>query len=295
MKLLITGSTGFIGTHLVDRLLKNGHELCLVVRESTNLSAKEDSTTHYVFDGDVSKLIAFMEKEKFDGIIHLASLFLAAHKTEDIAGLVNSNVLFGASLLEAATRAGISWFVNTGTFWQHYENKTYAPVNLYAATKQAFEDIAAYYIATSPITFVTLKLSDTFGPNDPRPKVFNLWAKIAQSGEELDMSPGEQYIDISYIDNVIDGYERLMLLLEGDDGKELTGKSFVIKASERMTLKELAALFERVTNTSLAINWGKREYRPREVMVPWENGEIIPGWQQMVSIEEGIERTFHGK
>jgi len=294
MKLFVSGATGFIGQHLVQRLLQAGHEVCIITRPESK-ATKPDGVTTYSFDGNINNLTTFLETQHFAGIIHLASLFLAQHKPEDGPALIQSNVLFSTSLLEAGVCGHIPWFLNTGTFWQHYQNADYAPVNLYAATKQAFESIAQYYIATAPINFVTLKLSDTFGPCDTRPKIFNLWMKNSQTHEALDMSPGDQIIDISYIDNVIDGYIRLMDLIVQDTARKLTGQSFALKSNERMPLRALADLFEEVTQKKLNIYWGKKDYRPREVMLPWEEGQLIPGWQPTISLREGIKRTFHGQ
>lgn len=292
MKLLITGATGFIGKHLVARLLAAKHDLSVIVRP-TSTATLPSPVTPIVFDGNVDSLITTLQPAKFDGVIHLASLFLAQHTSANIADLVNSNVFFSTSLLEAAVKSNIPWFINTGTFWQHYDNAEYSPVNLYAATKQAFMDIAQYYSATSNINFVTLKLSDTFGPNDSRPKIFNLWLKNSETKEPLAMSPGDQMIDISYIDNVIDGYCCLIELMAADHEKKLTGQSFALQSGEAMSLKELAQLFEQVTHRKLYIHWGKRPYRPREVMHTWSKGKTIPGWKPAISIAEGIKKTFN--
>ncbi|HEY4505499.1 MAG TPA: NAD(P)-dependent oxidoreductase [Candidatus Paceibacterota bacterium] len=292
MKILISGATGFIGTHLIKRLLEEDNSLYAIVRPSTDINVLSKKVTPYVFDNDIDSLISFMRTEKFDGIIHLASVFLAQHKPEEVRKLVDSNVVFGTLLLEASVKSDVPWFVNTGTFWQHYQDKEYSPVNLYSATKQAFEDISKYYIEISPINFVTIKLYDTFGPLDTRPKIFNLWTKISKTNEALDMSGGEQIINMNYIGNVIDGYVRMITLLKDDSEKKMCGRSFTVRSDEILTLKQLATLFERVINTKLNINWGKKDYRPREVMVPWTLGENIPGWKPLVSIEEGIRKTF---
>jgi nucleoside-diphosphate-sugar epimerase len=292
MKLLVTGTTGFIGKHLVKRLLDEKHELHAIVRPSTDTAALENITP-YVFTDDVVALTDYMRTQQFDGVVHLASLFLAKHESTDVKNLIDSNVLFSTLLLEATAKSETRWFINTGTFWQHYESKPYSPVNLYAATKQAFQDISEYYLGVSTVNFVTIKLSDTFGPGDTRAKIFNLWAKISQSGEMLDMSPGEQIIDISYIDNVVDGFVRMIELLSRDDKREFAGKSFAVSSGQRMSLKELAAVFEKTTGKTLNINWGTKPYREREVMVPWETGEPIPGWTSKVSIEAGIAKVFH--
>jgi CDP-paratose synthetase len=292
MKLLISGATGFIGSHLIQKLIDDGNIVCAVIRPSTNLSTINKKVATFTFSDDIQKLEEFMTKEKFDGVIHLASLFLAQHSTKDIKPLIDSNLFFSLALLEASAKTTIPWFINTGTFWQHYKNKKYSPVNLYAATKQAFETIAQYYIETSSINFVTIKLSDTFGPGDTRPKIFALWKKIANSNEPLDMSPGKQLINISYIDNVVDGYLQMIQLLSKDKSRKLCGKSYVITSTKVLTLRELAQVFQKVTKKNLKINWGKRDYRPREVMRPWSKGEKIPGWKAKVSLEEGIRRTI---
>lgn len=291
MKILVSGATGFIGKHLIKRLLKEGQEIYVIMRPTS-----QDITPgvkFFIYDGEVEKLTAFMKEHKFAGVIHLASLFLSQHTSADIKPLIDSNILFSTCLLEAAVKSNAIWFINTGTFWQHYQNQDFSPVNLYAATKQAFQDIAKFYIETSQLNFVTLKLCDTFGPDDTRSKIFTTWMKIAKSGEALDMSAGDQIIDISYIDNVIDGYVRLIELMNLDKNKDLQGRSFALKSDKRMTLKALSKIFEKATQTKLNINWGKRAYRSREVMIPWETGEPIPGWEPKVSLREGIRKTFN--
>lgn len=293
MKVVLTGATGFIGKHLISELISKGCSIVAIVRPGSDIShlQKNNIPVHY-YNGEYNSLFNFFVCEKPDGIIHLASLILVEHTSDQITELVNSNILFPTHLIEAAANADIKWFLNTGTFWQNYEAKEYSPVNLYAATKQAFEDLAQYYFETKNINFVTFKLYDTFGPNDTRSKIFNLWLKSAISGELLEMSAGEQVIDISYIDNITAGYSELIHLLSEDLGKKLCGKTFAIKTKERLTLKELAKVFEKVTGKKLNIAWGRKSYRQREVMIPWQQSEEIPGWVPKVSLEEGI-RLFY--
>jgi len=294
MKILVSGGTGFIGKHLIRRLQMNGHDVHAVIRPSSDEGFfAEQHVQTYTFDRNVDDFTRYIKEQHFDGIVHLASLFLAQHTSADIPGLVDSNVFFATALLEASCKGSVKWFVNTGTFWQHYQDSEYDPVNLYAATKQAFEDIAKYYTATSTVDFVTLQLSDTFGPGDTRPKIFNLWMKHAKNQERLDMSPGDQCLDISYIDNVIDGYVRLTELLTSDTERKLNGSVFALSSGRSLPLKELADIFQKVTGVTLHIQWGAREYRPREVMETWSKGVTIPGWTPAVSLEEGIQRTFH--
>jgi nucleoside-diphosphate-sugar epimerase len=292
MKILVTGATGFIGQNLVKVLLDKNYEVHCIVRVDSNTSNISQNITIFKYDENVGSLIDYFNEQKFDGVIHLASLFLASHTQEDIANLISSNVKFGTELLEASKQSNTKWFINTGTFWQNYENESYNPVNLYAATKEAFESIAKYYTQTSNLIFTTIKLNDTFGANDTRNKVFNLWNKITKSGEILEMSAGEQIIDISYIDDVISAYEVLITHLSSDQKEDFKSKEFVVTNNEKMSLKELSKVFEEATNTKLSIKWGVRPYREREVMIPYNNGQTVPNWNQQYTLKQAIQKTI---
>jgi len=269
MKLIITGANGFIGQHLCRRLQTEGWQFVCLIRPESARGFFEENNIPVIRAGLESASLADMiKKENATGIVHLASHFVAEHQARDVEPLVHSNILFGTQVLDAAVKAGIKWFLNTGTFWQHYNGSTYDPVNLYAATKQALEDIGRYYANAHGLRFCTLKLCDTYGPNDPRNKIFSLWEKIAESGETLDMSPGEQLIDISHVNRVVDAYKDLIQALDAGIINNENCDSYYVSSNQKISLKELAQEYERTKGVKLNINWGGRQYRRREVMAP---------------------------
>lgn len=294
MNILITGATGFIGSHLINQLLIENHTLFCTLLENEKNPFGEDAVKSTIFSThSIDKNVDFFTRNNIEGIIHLASFVQSGeHKSVDIETLIDTNIKFGSLLLETAAKVKVKWFINTGTYWQNYSNQNYSPVNLYAATKRAFIDIAKYYFETNQIMFTTIKLFDTYGPNDNRPKIFNLWERIAKTGETLDMSPGEQLIDISYIDDIVDAFVLLAKHLQNEDKNILNGAIYSVNAEKRYTLKELASIFEKTTNQKLNIIWGGRPYKKREVMEPWLNGEVVPNWKPKVSINEGIILTL---
>jgi len=289
MNILVTGATGFIGTNLT-RELKKQHNLFILGQFEGD--PERLGLPGIIMTDDIQRLADYMKENEIEGIIHLASLYLTVHKPEQVEDLVSSNVYFGTAVLEAASLAGcVKWFLNTGSIWQNYNSKgtEYNPVNLYAATKQAFIDMAQYYIDVFGIRFCTLKLCDTYGPNDTRKKILKLFKDCSESGELLKMSPGEQLIDLLYITDIVSGFIHLAELLAGETPLK---KEYVLSSGCQIPLRELAGIFERVSGKRLNIEWGGRPYRDREVMVPWK-GEVVPGWTARISAPEGI-RLFLG-
>lgn len=284
MNILVTGATGFIGTHLVGTLRKQ-HQLFILGQFPGDAGRLGLPGT--VADGDIPALAAYMREHAITGVIHLASLYLTVHKPEQVKDLVAANVGFGTEVLEAAALSGcVKWFLNTGSIWQNYRTKgdEYNPVNLYAATKQAFIDMARYYVDAFGLRFCTLKLCDTYGPADPRPKIFKLFKDCSESGELLRMSPGEQLLDVLYISDIVSGFIRLAEWLATE---EPVADQYVLSSGEQRTLRSIAETFARVSGRELNIEWGGRPYRDREVMVPWK-GPVLPGWKPVVDLETGI-------
>ena len=281
MALLITGASGFIGTHLKNRLKEMNEEIILFTRRPNGSLSEIDSNL------SAPELANEFKVKNVEGIIHLASLFLALCPSERVEELVESNVTLGVKLLEASVLSNVKWFLNTGTFWQHFESKEYSPVNLYAASKQAFEVMAKFYVENFGLNYATLKLNDTFGPGDTRRKVVDLLKELATNGNTLDMSPGEQLMSLNHVDEVIDAFISLMNSLRK---KEITpGDDFNVYSDQVLSLKKLATMVEEITNKKININWGGREYRPREVMQPWTRRKGPPGWSPRYGLKKGLE------
>jgi len=302
-RILLTGATGFIGSHLAARLIADGHAVHAIVRPASNLDLLNaviaplppDRLILHPFAGDTGELAAIVARARPEVVFHVASRFIARHAPADVTGLVAANVLFGTQLLDAMAAHGVVRLVNTGTAWQHYQGAAYDPVNLYAATKQAFEAVARYYAQAAGVRILTLKLFDTYGPRDPRRKLIPLLREAIRTGRPLPLSGGEQKLDPVYVDDVTDAYARAAARLLGGGGvapAEAPEEGYAVATGAPLTLRELVVRIEGVIGAAVPVAWGALPYRAREVMTPWPGGRPVPGWRPRVSLDEGLRRTF---
>ncbi|RMT93745.1 hypothetical protein ALP39_200311 [Pseudomonas marginalis pv. marginalis] len=295
---LITGVTGFIGGELARRLLKDNWRVAIVVRSNSDLSTVADIHgvvgTH-VYDGTTESLFEIMRTVKPDVVFHLASLFLIDHVPEQVSALINSNVTFGVQVLEAMAACGVTNIVNAGTSWQNYHSDEYCAVNLYAATKQAFEDILNFYVDKYKMRSVTLKLFDTYGPSDKRRKLISLIVDTLKQSGEIGMSPGDQVIDISHVDDVVEHFVRAGLYCMES---ELAKSEVYFVSGERYTVKELVRAVQLLIESNATITYGGRPYRDREVMrLPTVECKTPP-WNDEFrkrTLKEGVFSLLNGQ
>lgn len=291
LKVLVTGSTGFIGSHLVQNLHESGWDISVIVRSTSDRNRVSSSglTRVYEHSGSSASMQKIVEVASPDVVIHLASLVLSEHTPSDVEELIQSNIIFGTQLVEAMTMCGVTSLVNTGTGWQHFNNSSYSPVNLYAASKQAFDSILQYYVEARALRVVTLKLNDTYGPADPRPKLLNLLVETALSHSELSMSDGRQEIDLVHVTDVAEAYMKAADLLMSQN--EVSRERYSVTSGKAITLRNLVRLCEEVWKVDLNVRWGGRPYRQREMMTPWK-GPTIPDWAPKVPLSVGLKATF---
>ncbi|HDL8400218.1 TPA: NAD-dependent epimerase/dehydratase family protein, partial [Yersinia enterocolitica] len=232
---------------------------------------------------DEKNLCSLVENINPDIVIHIASLTSVTHDYSTIENLLRSNIEFPTKLLEAMEVAGVKKFINTGTTWQNYNSADYEPVNLYAATKQAFEDILKYYIFAKGFSSITLRLFDTYGPNDTRKKLIPLLDRLAETKESLDMSEGNQEIELVHINDICSAYKTAILKLQ--DGQPGYANVYSVDTGSRMSLKKLVKLYEKVNDVTLNINWGARPPREREIMRLCTNLTVLPNWSPTIPLD----------
>lgn len=268
INILITGGSGFIGSRLTEQLLKYSDIKILSVYHITKPNTFKGlyKKKFKIVKIDNNSEINFKVIKNFKPhiTIHLATKYTHSHNTAEISEIINSNVIFGTKIIEIAVKSGCKNFINTSTVWEYYKGDE-VPVNLYAASKSAFGRIFSYYQSKYQLRFITLMLSNTYGENDFRNKLIPNLIKKYNSNINLKFSKGDQILDFTHIEDVIDIYKLLIDKISND--KEPYNLKYFIKG-ENISLKNLLKMFKNIFDPKFKILLDKLDYREREVMKP---------------------------
>ena len=172
MKILIAGGTGYIGRNLVRQLLINENEVICLIRETSDISLIPQGAKLELYK-EYKDIYTILEEVCPSIVVNVAGFFVGEHQNDDVELLINGNISFPTIVVDAAVRAGCKKIVSTGSYWQYYCGQEYNPVNLYAAMKQAFDDILKYYCEAEKCSIVSLIMFDVYGEKDKRRKIIN--------------------------------------------------------------------------------------------------------------------------
>ncbi|SMF96413.1 Nucleoside-diphosphate-sugar epimerase [Methylomagnum ishizawai] len=285
MKIFVTGATGFIGSHLVPHLLGLGHEVGCASRSAE----PPRNTRTWSVGPDGLGFRAALAEFRPEVVVHLAALYIAEHRYEEVGSLVTANLQYGAYLLDAMRDSGCGAMVYAGTAWQHYENADYRPANLYAATKQAFSTLAEYYLDALGMKLLELHLYDSYGEGDPRKKLIDLLKFYAGSTDTLAMSQGNQRLHLVHIDDLARGFALACEQVRHFGAGER--RVYRLPSKGAVSLRALVDAFNAADPAHpVRVAWGARPYREREVFEPWENTAILPGWWPEIDLATGLSR-----
>ncbi|NTV63357.1 MAG: NAD-dependent epimerase/dehydratase family protein [Oscillochloris sp.] len=221
MKIVITGGAGFIGSHLVDRLVRDGVGELVVVDNMhrgrhAHLAQHAANPAVRLAEVDIRDAEAIYALcAGADLIYHLAAQSNVMGAVSDLSYSFNTNVAGTVNVLEAARAGGVRRVVFSSSR-EVYGEVDRLPVseetpfnskNAYGASKAAGELYARVFLNTYGVETAVLRLANVYGPRD-RDRVIPLWLDAAARGEEMIVYGGQQLIDFVHVDQVVEALVR---------------------------------------------------------------------------------------
>jgi nucleoside-diphosphate-sugar epimerase len=289
MTVLVTGATGYLGYNIVRRLLALKYDVCALVRRPSDVSRLQELSANLTIckDDAAGELIPILRGgENQVTVFHLA----AESSQSDIARVVDGNFTFGMRLMDMLVQSDIKFnWVTAGSYWQYDETGESAPNTRYAALKSAFELMQNFYRTSFGIPAVTLVLYDTYGPGDWRNKLIPQLVHALQTQEKLELTPGEQVMDLAYISDVVDAFIVAGGFSDSASAFEMDECRFHVSGNERMTLKQIMQKLEEVGQARMDVEWSAISYPHHQIYQPCPPIPALPGWSPKVSLETGLK------
>jgi nucleoside-diphosphate-sugar epimerase len=288
---IVSGITGHLGRELAAQLVAAGIETHGLTRQEGKLVQPwtEPVRLHQI-DGSTESLVTIINEVRPDTIFHAAALARREHQRGDVAPFVEANILFGAQLLEAMRWSDSRLFVTAGSYLQHFDTDGYRALNLYAATKQAFEAILEYYVDAFGFSAVRLTLCDIYSEYDTRPKLMTDIATAWTASTPVNLHSDEAWVDLIHVEDAAAAFLRAASLLKENVMSSGVLHRYSISSGSAVSATELVGLFERLGDRKLTVKRAEG-CSPSRRMKPWR-GAVLPGWAPKVNLEEGIRRVI---
>jgi len=312
---LVTGGAGFIGSHLVEELLRRGHRVRVIdsfvtgKRENLDASVKAvHGETSRSFSEVIDVVIGDLADQEVarravDGVeyvLHQAAIPSVPRSVEDPLTSNRANIDATLSLLVAARDAGVkrvvyagssSAYGDTPTLPKHEAMPTY-PLSPYALQKLVGEQYMRLFTRLYDLQTVSIRYFNVFGPrqdpSSPYSGVISIFLRALTEGWQPTIhGDGEQTRDFTYVGNVVDG------VLRAVEAPAASGEVINVATGSRISLNQLFAVIKTITGSTLVAKYGpSRAGDVRDSQADISKAERLLGYRPSISLEDGLQRTL---
>lgn len=288
MKALVTGATGFIGTHLCRRLCRENVEVHAVSR--TRVERQPEGVQWWSADlTDPAQVRELVAAVKPDVICHLASHVVGARGLEQVIPAFRGNLMSAVHVLHAATEVGGCRVVLTGSLEEPAgEEPLPAPSSPYAAAKWAASAYGRMFHALYGLDVVILRVFMVYGPAQVDVQKLVPYVILGLlRGEAPRLSSGQRKVDWIFVEDVVEAF--VMAARKND----IAGRTIDVGSGTLVTVKTLVEHLNRLVNPEIKLQFGALTERPLEQVRVADIEETFRtlGWKPTVSLEEGLRLT----
>ena len=299
MKTLITGGAGFIGSHLVDKLLEQGYEVigidCFTDYYSREIKEANISNAlkHKNFKLIAEDILEMDKLPEVDYIFHLAAQAgVRASWGKSFEIYTRNNIVATQKLLDFYKDRGIKKFVYASSSSVYgdaelpmKEDSLLKPVSPYGVTKLAGENLCYLYWKNYDVPTVSLRYFTVYGPRQRPDMAIHKFVKAILNGDEITVfGDGTQTRDFTYVDDAV---EATILAAEND----LVGEVFNVGGGSRISVNELIKEIEKIVGNKAKIKYiEKQKGDVKDTLADVSKVEAILKWIPKININKGLRK-----
>ena len=299
MNICVTGGAGFIGSHLVDRLIKEGHRVQVIDNLSSGLREFVNPKAEFVeLDIRDAKILDVFQDFQPDYVFHEAAQTVVGESMVNPTEDCDINLMGLLNLLQASVKVGVKKFLMPSSAAVYGDLETLPlteelqgiPRSCYGLTKLTTEGYLRIYEESFGLPYICYRYANVYGPrqgNGGEGGVISIFCEQVAKGETLVVyGDGTQTRDFVYVDDVV---EANLLGLRDD----VTG-IINVSTGTGISLNDLMDTLEEITNTTI-----NREYQEPRIgdikhsLLSTEKASQVLGYAPTWSLRDGLENTYH--
>lgn len=306
-QVLVTGAGGFIGSHLVDELLKRGANVTAFVHYNARndwgmLEGRYTGDTPglTVISGDVTDALFVRNAVAGkDYVFHLAALIGIPYSYVAPESYINTNIKGTLNVMQACLEHEISRVVHTSTS-ETYGTAIYTPIDEkhplqgqspYSASKIGADKIAESFYCSFELPVTTIRPFNTFGPRQSTRAVIPTIITQALNGNTVRLGSLTPVRDLTFVADTVNGFIKLA------ESEKTVGKTINTGSGRGVTIGELAEIIIRQVNPKAKIVCEEKRVRPgksevMELLCDNRSARELAGWKPEYTLEEGLAETI---
>lgn len=299
-RVVVTGGSGFIGSHLVKRLLDQGAQVAVTVRYGNvmkNERLREEWTRIKVIEADLRNRGALDEVARFDPqvVFHLAAYNHVGESFRQVEECFDVNAKGTANLLDVVPGTESFIYMSTSEVYGHQSGVPFVetmnpePISPYAITKYAGELYCRMKQRMKGSgRIVVLRPFNAYGPYQSSKAIIPELIINCLKGRPIRTTKGEQTREFNFVGNLVDG-----LLMAAEDKSQIEGP-VNLASGEEVAIRDLVKKIAALTDTKSSIEIGALEYRPTEIwrmFADSSRARSLFGWTPRVNLDEGLKLT----
>jgi len=297
-RVLITGATGFLGSHLTRRLLWLGAEIYVFVRPSSKHDRIADVLPQlHVIKNDLLDSVSVRDgvnQADPEVVFHMAA-FGVDRPLDDPKNAALVNIMGVVHLLEAVRERELRRFIYTGTCYEYTGDQSpvgpdsnMEPTNIYAATKSSGALVCQAYRRTYGLPLIIIRPFQGYGPWQGTRLLIPYLITSLLKGKIVKLTSGKQVRDYVFVDDVVCG------MLLGAENECAIGESFNLGSGKGIQVRSIVERVLNLLDGNTRVEFGAVPHRPSEIWSLWSDNlranELL-GWHPMTTLDDGLKKT----